>query len=187
MEAEDRKRLADKILYGMGLYQKLEQIGTPHIIGSYKMNMMAWNDIDIDIENSQMTIEKLHDLTTFILYVFRPTWYEAKEEVNDEGKTVWFQGFHTWIDGEMWNIDLWFFDLETIRKAEVYCNGIMEAVACSPTKKEVIMYMKQELIERDLYGFYKYSSMDVYRAVLEQNITTVDELLSEYVRKENRL
>ena len=31
--------------------KRLEEIGKPHIIGSYKMDMMAWNDLDIDIEN----------------------------------------------------------------------------------------------------------------------------------------
>ena len=46
----ERKRIADKILYDMGLWERLSKIGAPHIIGSYKMDIMAWNDLDIDIE-----------------------------------------------------------------------------------------------------------------------------------------
>ena len=56
----DRKANADRILYEFGLLKRLEVIGEPHIIGSYKMNMMAWNDLDIDIENNDMSLDKMY-------------------------------------------------------------------------------------------------------------------------------
>ena len=46
-----RKEQAEAILYNSGLLTELEKYGRPHIIGSCRMDMMAWNDIDIDIEN----------------------------------------------------------------------------------------------------------------------------------------
>ena len=49
MNNTDRKSQADRILYEFGLLKKLEEMGVPHIIGSYRMDMMAWNDLDIDI------------------------------------------------------------------------------------------------------------------------------------------
>lgn len=67
---------------------------------------MAWNDLDIDIENQTMSIDKLYGLTNYIFHTFPPLWYEAKEEINEEGKTVWFHGFHTMIEDELWNLDL---------------------------------------------------------------------------------
>ena len=76
---------------------------------------------------------------------------------------------------------------ETIRKAETYCDRISEQVRQIPGSRERIIRMKQELLERNLYGFYKYSSMDVYRAVLEQGISDVEELLRRYQRGENRI
>ena len=45
-----RNENANRILYEFGLFKMLDLIGKPHIIGSYRMNMMAWNDLDIDIE-----------------------------------------------------------------------------------------------------------------------------------------
>lgn len=182
MEQLRRRQQADKILYDSGLFAWLENIGEPHVIGSYRMGMMAWNDLDIDIVNERMDTDRLYSLTAFVLEQFCPLWYEAKEKVNDEGKTVWFHGFHTRIDGELWNVDLWFFDRETIRKAETYCDRISEQVRQIPGSRERIIRMKQELLERNLYGFYKYSSMDVYRAVLEQGISDVEELLRRYQR-----
>ena len=136
LQNSKRKKNADKILYECGLWDFLSKIGQPHIIGSYRMDLMAWNDLDLDIENSCMSREKLYQLTSFVLDVFHPLWYEAKEEVNDEGKRVWFHGFHVLIDDELWNVDLWFFDTETITKAEAYCDGISSAVqGCAERKR----------------------------------------------------
>lgn len=174
----DRKAMADRILYEFGLLKRLEEIGKPHIIGSYRMDMMAWNDLDIDVENGAMSLDKLHALSAFILHTFRPVWYEAKEEVNDEGKRVWFHGFETMVTGELWNVDLWFFDGETIARAEAYCDGI--AHHANQAQKDSIVSIKSELIARGLYSFEQYKSMDVYKAVLENNVTNVDEFLLRY-------
>lgn len=57
------KKQADKILYNCGLLDKLNEFGKPHIIGSYRMDLMAWNDLDIDIENDDMSLEKLYSLS----------------------------------------------------------------------------------------------------------------------------
>lgn len=40
-----------------------------------------------------MSIGRLYELTSYILRTFHLLWYEAKEEVADEGNTVWFHGF----------------------------------------------------------------------------------------------
>ena len=76
----DRKTNADRILYEYGLIKRLEEIGKPHIIGSYRMDMMAWNDLDIDIENDTMSLDKMYELSAFIINTFHPVWYEAKEK-----------------------------------------------------------------------------------------------------------
>ena len=61
------KEKADRILRETGLLERLGEIGAPHVIGSYKMDMMAWNDLDIDVENANMSIEKLYGLTDYII------------------------------------------------------------------------------------------------------------------------
>ena len=154
MEQLRRRQQADKILYDSGLFAWLENIGEPHVIGSYRMGMMAWNDLDIDIVNERMDTDRLYSLTAFVLEQFCPLWYEAKEKVNDEGKTVWFHGFHTRIDGELWNVDLWFFDRGNDPESRDYCDRISEQVRQIPGSRERIIRMKQELLERNLYGFY---------------------------------
>ena len=174
----EKKRVSDRILYEFGLFNELKKIGTPHIIGSYRMDMMVANDLDIDVENDKMSLEKLYGLTEFILKTFHPTWYEAKQEMNEEGKTVWFHGFEFQIEGDCFNIDVWFFNRETISKAENYCEQI--ASQSTSMQKEIIVNLKRELISRGLYRFDKYTSMHVYEAVLEKHIMDIEALLNFY-------
>ncbi len=172
------KKEADRILQEYGLLQKLAEIGQPHIVGSYRMDMMAWNDLDIDVENDGMSMEMLYDLTAYILTTFQPTWYEAKEERTGDGKTVWFHGFETLVTGQLWNVDIWFFDKETIWDAEKYCDRIAERT--SQRQKDNIVAIKKELIARGLYSFEQYRSVDVYQAVLEYDVKNTEEFLRAY-------
>lgn len=175
---KEKKRVSDRILYEFGLFDELKKIGVPHVIGSYRMDMMVNNDLDIDVENDKMSSENLYKLTEFVVKTFHPIWYEAKQEVNDEGNTVWFHGFEFQIEDDLFNVDVWFFDRDTIVKAENYCDKI--ASQATNEQKAVIISLKQELISRGLYGFDKYTSMHVYEAVLEKRVTDIEALLNLY-------
>lgn len=63
-----RKSNANRILYGYGLLERLEKIGKPHIIGSYRMDMMAWNDLDIDIANKAVLEGNAANADEFLSY-----------------------------------------------------------------------------------------------------------------------
>ncbi len=170
------KNNANKLLYDFGLLDELNNYGTPYIVGSYAMDLMAWNDLDIYVSNESMSTEKLYELTSFILNTFHPVWYEAKKEVSD-GKTVWFHGFETKILGELCNVDIWFFDKDTITKALDFSKNIKQKLLANPELKEVVINIKQSLIENEQYGFDKFSSMDVYKAVFEDNVISYTDFI----------
>ncbi|MCH5315149.1 MAG: hypothetical protein J1E81_04490 [Eubacterium sp.] len=177
----NRLEQANHILYDLGLLNELNKYGKSHIIGSYRMDLMAWNDLDIDVENDSMSLSKLHHLTNFILDNFKPTWYEAKEEINEQGNKVWFQGFEFYLDNELWNVDIWFLDKIAINRGEKYCNDITEKVKNNENLKTAIIEIKQELIYRNLYSFDKYTSLDVYDAVINKGITNIDDFIKNIV------
>ncbi len=183
----NRLEQANHILYDLGLLNELNKYGASHIIGSYKMNLMAWNDLDIDVENEFMSLDKLHLLTKFILDNFNPTWYEAKEEINEQGDTVWFQGFEFYLDDELWNIDIWFLDKDTIENAERYCDNISERIKDNEHLRTAIIELKKELINRNLYSFDKYTSIDVYDAVLSKGIMDIDNFIKDYKKQKGEL
>lgn len=45
-------------------------------------------------------------------------------------------------------------------------------------QKDTIVNIKNELISKGLYSFEQYKSIDVYKAVIENNVTNIDEFLS---------
>lgn len=173
------KNNADKLLYNFGLLNELKNYGTPYIVGSYAMDLMVWNDLDIYVSNEFMSTEKLYELTCFILNTFCPVWYEAKKDIVD-GKIAWFHGFETEVLSELWNIDIWFFDNETITNTIEFCNRIKAQADTDETKRMAAINIKQALIENEQYGFGKYTSMDVYKAVFEMGITNYDEFINTY-------
>lgn len=176
---DNLKSNADKLLYDFGLLNELKNYGTPYIVGSYAMDLMVWNDLDIYVSNEFMSTEKLYKLTSFILNTFHPVWYEAKKDIVD-GKSAWFHGFETEVLSKLWNIDIWFFDNETITNTIEFCNRIKAQADTDETKRKSAINIKQALIENEQYGFGKYTSMDVYRAVFEMGITNYDEFINTY-------
>ena len=46
----NRLEQANHILYDLGLLNELNKYGKEHIIGSVRMNLMAWNDLVIDVK-----------------------------------------------------------------------------------------------------------------------------------------
>ena len=49
--------------------------------------------------------------------------------------------------------------------------------------RTAIIDIKQELIKRNLYSFDKYTSMDIYNAVLNKNIINVDDFIEKRSKK----
>lgn len=176
---DNYKNNADKLLYDFGLLDELNNYGTPYIVGSYAMDLMAWNDLDIYVSNESMSTEKLYELTSFIHKTFHPVWYEAKKDVID-GNTVWFHGFETEILGKLCNVDIWFFDSDTITKALDFGKKIKQKLLANPELKEVVINIKQSLIANEQYGFDKFLSMDVYTAVFEDNVRSYKEFTKKY-------
>ena len=142
------KNNADKLLYDFGLLNELNNYGTLYIVGSYAMDLMAWNDLDIYVSNESMSTEKLYELTSFILNTFHPMWYEAKNEVTN-GKTVWFHGFETEVLDELWNVDIWFFDNETITNTIEFCNNIKAQADAYEVNRTAAIKIKQALIKNE--------------------------------------
>ena len=173
------KNNANKLLYDFGLLDELNIYGTPYIVGSYAIDLMAWNDLDIYVSNESMSTEKLYELTSFILNAFHPVWYEANKDVID-GKTVWFHGFETEILGELCNVDIWFFDSDIITKASDFSKNIKQKLLVDPELKGVVINIKQSLIANEQYGFDKFSSIDVYTAVFEDNVRSYKGFTEKY-------
>lgn len=71
-------------------------------------------------------------------------------------------------------------DKVTIEKAEKYCDNISKQVKENELLRTAIIKLKQELIKRKLYSFDKFTSRDVYDAVLNKGIMNINEFINYY-------
>ena len=179
---EKIKENAEKILYKHGLIDELNKYGKTHIIGSYKMDLMVWNDLDIDMENENINMNTIHNITKYVLDKFFPIWFSGRETIM-ANKKCYFLGFETDILEERWNIDLWFFDKIEIKKCIDYCDDITDKINKKPEYQDYIIKIKKDLIHNGMYS-ESFNSFDVYDAVLNYGIRNTRELIKNYKKIE---
>ena len=167
------KEEANKLLNDYGLLNMLEAYGEVHMIGSYRMDAMAWNDLDIYVENDRVQLKDIYVLMQKIFSKLQPKWFEGKEVIKD-GYNHYFIGFETDIIGELWNFDIWFFNKSLIKNTEDYCDNIAKKLHDNPILYDADINIKQALIKAGCYGT-QFTSVDVYKAVIEDNVINVDD------------
>ena len=172
---------ATSILQEKGLFKVLEKYGMPHPVGSYLCDLMAWEDLDISMECDAPSPETLYQLTGDINALLTPYSFEGR--AFKDGSM--FYSCETKVDEKRWSINIWFRDRDAIRKTVEYCESLRQQTEKNPEKKEQIVALKRELMLRGMYGIDKdptnhYHSGDVYRAILEDDVKTVEEFLKKY-------
>ncbi len=66
---------------------------------------------------------------------------------------------------------------DSIEQTEKYCDDVLAKIKDNKQLRTAIIDIKQELIKRNLYSFDKYTSMDVYDAVLNKTLSMLMILL----------
>lgn len=170
------KHTADKLLYEQGLWEILEKHGKPHIVGSYLTELMSWNDLDIYMEDDSE--ENYFAAAAALISKFKPAKFD--------GFTSWGKnlGFETYVEGERFNVDIWWKPEEDIAAALRFAEDVKEKINLRPEYRESILAIKRELIASKLYGFDKgkkhYHSDEIYRAVFDEGIRTPEEFLQKH-------
>jgi hypothetical protein len=173
------KSNADILLHQTGLLTCLQKYGGVHITGSYYMDTMCWNDLDIYLEADPSAFD-IYPMIAEVNALLRPFRFDG---FADGGRL--FYGLETFAAGERWNIDIWIKDAAGIRRSLEYCDGILHQLRENPEKRAAILSIKAELISMGMYGFDKnkdhhYHSNEIYDAVLNENILTAEELLRRH-------
>jgi len=177
---DTRIEQSNKLLYKYGLLEKLNQYGTAYLTGSYQMNLMTWNDLDIYVDNEFISLKIIYKIVKYIIDTFHPTWFEARQDVSDDN-TCYFVGFETEILGELWNTDIRFITKSDIIKNKNYCDNIIEKTNRDSNLRNAILTIKTDLRSKGEYGFSKsYISMDVYDAVINFNVHNTSDFVEWY-------
>lgn len=165
---------ADDLLYGKGLHAILEQYGKPHYTGSYELQLMTWRDLDIYLETN-ITTERFFRLGSEIAALLSPVKMSFRNELL--GKTAGLPEGLYWgiyLGNERqgaWKIDLWAMTERICAYRLAYGTELKQKLTL--TNSEAIMKIKEQCWQDPSYR-KKYSSSDIYDAVLNHSITDID-------------
>jgi hypothetical protein len=176
------KNEADRILNEYGLLNTIKKYGKPHVHGSYALNLMTHRDLDILVNNAHIHKKEFFDLGHELaenVKAFSMAYTDnAGKAVNKESNLL--EGLlwciHTDIIGAIpWKIDLWAVDDNAISNYKLkICN--IEA-RLNEENRASIMKIKNMVCKHPLYG-KKFTGIDIYAAVLNENVKTIDDFKS---------
>lgn len=169
---------ADTFLKESGLMDILQKYGKVTIVGSYKMKVMSWNDLDFYIDIDSFDYKKYHDMAIEIISIFHPVRFDGIQDVE---KKQLFLGFEIDSAGERWNIDIWWKEKVEIENAIEFAGILMQQMEQKPELRVAVMSIKQELISKKLYGLDKakmhYHSKEIYDAVFNRGILSAEQFM----------
>ncbi|MBI4086479.1 hypothetical protein HY416_00650 [Candidatus Kaiserbacteria bacterium] len=167
----------------------LEQYGKVSVGGSYSYKLLNYPDLDIDVVSENVSKDLFANLCGELIRLDFTSKFKSGDRVNYPhapsikrpfGYSV-KRPFGYWVSPDInfgnsvWKIDIW------LQKPEWYTgdtNRYAEKLLdASEEKRITILSLKEELIEKNLYGVGKeFVSEDVYEGVLRGDVKTVDDL-----------
>ena len=169
---------ADRLLERTGLMDVLRPFGAVAIVGSYSMDLMAWNDLDVYVDAGDWTVERYCDVLGAVAKAVQPVRVDGFQ---DAAQGRYFIGMETMITGQRWNIDIWGRSTAEIADAQRSNAEMKRRFDADPELRSALVRIKQGLIARGMYGFDKgakhYHSPEIYRAVLDEGVRTTEEFL----------
>lgn len=168
------KKEADSILFDKNLLGILKSFGTPHIHGSYFLDLMTWRDLDIYLESENLSTTDFFKLGEKICSSFNPVKMSFRNELKAKSKNL-PEGLYwgIYLGNERtgaWKIDIWAVRPKECQRLLYYCNNVKQKL--HPEAARIIMEIKSQCWQDPEYR-KSYSSSDIYTAVLEKNIATV--------------
>lgn len=170
--AFDRRRSAEGILADLDLVRKWERFGRPVLVGAFAYDLLVNPDIDMEIYCPDLMIE--HGFQVLSECATNPSVTKARfsNELEGRDKALYWQLRYRQNDGTEWKIDMWSapedYDLP---RSERLIKPMRESLTHETRK--IILELK-ELRAQD--PSLQCSSIDLYRAILDDHVCTPNEL-----------
>jgi hypothetical protein len=176
---------ADGILYENGLIDILSSFGKPHVHGSYLLDLMTWRDLDIYLQVDNISTTEFFKLGERICGSFSPIKMSFRDELKAKTKGL-PKGLYwgVYLGNERagaWKIDIWAVSLSECERLLQYCSSIKQKLTAEGAQRIVAI---KAGCWQDPEFRRSYSSSDIYKAVLDNNVTSIEEF-KEYLNRLN--
>ncbi len=173
--SKDIKSEADNLLMNTGLLAFLNNFGNVILTGSYSLDLMMKKDLDISLVNNSLTLENFFEIGKFLSIKFNPHSMYFRNTIEKEILNRPPNSFYWGVQTADWKIDLWkvpdFYAQESVQ----YIEKIKSKLDFE--KRKTILSIKYLLQNDPDYG-RKFSSKELYKAVIDHNISTLDDFIS---------
>jgi hypothetical protein len=167
-DANKLKTDAKSFLEESNIIGELEKFGQVSVVGSYMFNLMTWKDIDIEISNEEMNPEQFFDLGEYFFEQLGPKSMKFEDRVKYPSKHVPNGYYWGIVSDSDWKLDVWYMNDYDAKLNEKKRNELFRNL--NEENRELILAIKNS----DDYMKH-FTSMDVYKAVLKDQIKSVSD------------
>ena len=161
----------------------LSNYGEVKVGGSYSYKLLNYPDLDIDVVTEDISKDKFAELCKKFISLPSVSKFQAADRVNFPHEHPGNRPTGFWLSPKMkfeeniWSIDIW------LQKPDWYTGNtnmyMKELLALPEEKRILILTLKDQLRSQKIYGVGKgFESIDIYEAVLHNNVNSFDELLA---------
>ena len=172
---EQLRAEANDILDKKGLRKILDRYGIVQVTGSYSLGLMTWRDLDIYLENENLTVQNFFELGKEIVSLLYPVKMSFRNELIAKTKGLplgLYWGIYLGDEKKgSWKIDLWGLSSKECEQRLEFCSRIAERI--TPHLRMKILEIKSRCWMDPLYRKF-YTSNDIYTAVLEKHVHDVE-------------
>ncbi|MDD5529439.1 MAG: hypothetical protein PHX21_05350 [bacterium] len=169
-------READRLLKDFGLLKTLSKYGTPIITGSYVLKLMTWRDLDIYIQLKKFNEHNFFELGKEIMSKLKPDRMHYRNELimkDIEFPMGFYWGIYTKILSQnTWKIDVWAMDSHKMKVYKKQFEDLKSKV--NKENRIKILTIKNHYYKHPEYR-KKFVSIDIYNAVIKDNVRTIEE------------
>lgn len=174
----------ERLLISLNMLPDLAEFGTVQIQGSFLYGLMVKRDIDIYVLIDEYDLGKVAEYARK-LAVSEKIGKTSVDNMRMERVPIQgvpkghYLGLNVPFEGSMWNFDIWFVKVEDLIDQSNFPLGWEKKL--SQEQRDSIIFLKHNLAEIKLYPHSSkipgsFASADVYRAVMNDRVKTIDEL-----------
>lgn len=169
--AETRQQIAEHILHELDLVNQWNRFGTCHLVGAVAYRLAVAPDIDMEIFCHEPKIEDGFEIIRACALYPKVTWTRFWNALGPPHHGLYWQVRYNY-EGEEWKIDMWSVADSYSEPCGTHLTEPMNR-ALTPESRETILSLKEAIFTNDTLDC---PSIQIYRAVLDSDVRTLDEL-----------
>jgi hypothetical protein len=170
--ATRRRQQAEAILDDLGLFERWRRFGRPVLVGAVSFDLAVAPDIDMEVYCPELRIE--HGFQILTECALRPhvTAAQFLNALSTPDKALYWQLRYRADDDTEWKIDMWSAPEDyALPRGEHFVQPMKESL--TDETRAAILALKEARAEGRLPEIW---SIDLYRAVLDGGVRTLDDM-----------